>query len=184
MAPSTNKTSGRKAKQQVSNFQLPISYTTKWPPQHHRHFDMIQKIGATSFPNYCSSLDIDSNDRPWREKTKQRTEWIAGRSSDLFKQQRNEAGWRFGVENAIFMRFHAEVAWYLTNLCLIIFRSMLTQGTSPRCRARVWRSEIEASLDESQPTIEGMESLAQRLETRKQKRKPCTCPLSQRPLDM
>ena len=42
---------------------------------------------------------------------KARVEWLCQRAERLFSQERNEAGWRFGLENHILGRFSVEVAW-------------------------------------------------------------------------
>jgi hypothetical protein len=47
---------------------------------------------------------------------------------------------------------------------------------SPKCRARIWRSEVEASINQS-------DYVAGNLEERRKNRKPCTCPPKDRPQD-
>lgn len=48
---------------------------------------------------------------------------------------------------------------------------------SPICRGRVWRSEIEVSLDEG-------DGYARGLERRQKKRQPCQCPPEDHILDL
>ncbi|KAH8805455.1 hypothetical protein F5884DRAFT_799316 [Xylogone sp. PMI_703] len=129
----------------------------QWPAVHRRLFESIRKIGDQKFDSFCASIDIRSNDEPWREQTKHRAEWLAKRASRLFDQQRNESGWRFGLENDILRRFSVEVA-------------------CPKCRARIWRSEIEACINE-------LDEVAAKLEDRRKNRKPCTCAPNDRPQD-
>jgi hypothetical protein len=83
----------------------------QWPAVHQRLFESIRKIGDQKFDSFCASIDIRSNDEPWREQTKYRAEWLAKRAARLFNQQRNESGWRFGLENDVLRRFSVEVAW-------------------------------------------------------------------------
>jgi hypothetical protein len=64
-------------------------------------FESIQKLGHQSFDGYCASIDIRSSEQPWREQTMLRENWLAKRAAHLFKQQRNEAGWRLGLENDV-----------------------------------------------------------------------------------
>ena len=47
---------------------------------------------------------------------------------------------------------------------------------SPKCRARIWRSEIEAAISET-------DDFAARLQDRRNNRKPCECPPKDRPQD-
>ena len=83
----------------------------EWPAAHKSTFENIRKIGAQSFDGYCAVIDIRSDEQPWREQTKHRAEYLAKRAAHLFNQQRNEAGWRFSLENDVLKRFSFEVAW-------------------------------------------------------------------------
>jgi hypothetical protein len=83
----------------------------QWPSAHQNSFQSIRKIGDQKFDNFCASIDIRSNGEPWREQTKHRAEWLSERATQLFNQQRNKAGWRFGLENDVLRRFSVEVAW-------------------------------------------------------------------------
>ena len=93
------------------SFKLPVSSKDHWPPTYRTTFDNITKIGAHTYENFVASIDPLSDQQPWRERTKFRAEWLAERAGHLFQQQRNEAGWRFGIENDVFRRFGVEVAW-------------------------------------------------------------------------
>ena len=84
---------------------------SQWPSAHKSTFENIRKIGAQRYDGFCASIDIHSNEQPWREQTKHRAEYLAKRATHLFNQQRNEAGWRFGLENDVLKRFTFEVAW-------------------------------------------------------------------------
>jgi hypothetical protein len=88
-----------------------ISNTQQWPSQHKDSFQSVRKIGDKKIDNYCADIDIRPNDEPWKGQTKHRAEWLAKRAAQLFNQQRNEAGWRFGLENDVLRRFSVEVAW-------------------------------------------------------------------------
>ncbi|KAL4970918.1 uncharacterized protein BDV14DRAFT_162284 [Aspergillus stella-maris] len=122
-------------------------------------FNNIKKLGTYEFDAYSAGVSIWSSKEPWKQQMKARVEWLCQRAERLFGQERNEAGWRFGLENHILGRFLVEVA-------------------CPKCRARIWQSEIQAALSESQ--IEQ----ARELEQRRKRRKPCQCPLSERPRDL
>jgi hypothetical protein len=87
------------------------SNVEEWPSAHQSNFQSIRRIGSQRFDDFCAHIDIRSMDEPWREQTKHRAEWLAKRASQLFNQQRNEAGWRFGLENDVLRRFSVEVAW-------------------------------------------------------------------------
>jgi hypothetical protein len=84
--------------------------TYPWPAAHSSTFQNIKKLGDQKFDTYSESVNIRSHEEPWTEQTKHRAEWLANRASRLFGQQRNEAGWRFGLENDVLRRFSVEVA--------------------------------------------------------------------------
>jgi hypothetical protein len=160
----------RLAKSYNITFKLPNDDV--WPTAHKTTFRNISKLGDLKFHGYAESITIRSHDEPWTEQTKYRAEWLADRASKLYCQQRNEAGWRFGLENDVLRRFTVEVAWWVTT------RNGMSQLTriSPKCRARVWRSEIEASLSET-------DKFTEKLEERRKARRPCQCPPENRPRD-
>jgi len=85
--------------------------SSDWPLAHQASFNSIQKIGDLKFDTFSASIDIRSSEEPWREKVKDRAEWLATRAAHLFNQRRNESGWRFGLENDVLRRFSVEVAW-------------------------------------------------------------------------
>jgi hypothetical protein len=72
------------------SFKLPVS-SDQWPSVHRNTFESIQKLGDQSFDGYCASIDIRSSEKPWREQTKHRADWLAKRAARLFNQLRNEA---------------------------------------------------------------------------------------------
>jgi hypothetical protein len=96
------------AKKYRITFRLP---SENWPAAHLTTFRNIKKLGDQTFDSYCESVNIRSHEEPWTEQTKHRAEWLAKRASSLFGQERNEAGWRFGLENDVLRRFSVEVAW-------------------------------------------------------------------------
>jgi hypothetical protein len=98
------------AKRYRITFKPPGS-SDQWPTAHKATFENIQIIGEQRFDSFCANIDFHSNDQPWRQQTKNRAEWLAKRAIHLFNQRRNEAGWRFGLENDVFRRFSFEVAW-------------------------------------------------------------------------
>ncbi|KAE8373695.1 hypothetical protein BDV26DRAFT_296687 [Aspergillus bertholletiae] len=82
-----------------------------WPEVHVKTFDNIQKLGQFNFDTYCAGVSIWLSSELWKEQIKTRAEWLSRRTERLFGQERNEAGWRFELENDVLMRFSAEVAW-------------------------------------------------------------------------
>jgi hypothetical protein len=100
----------RLAKRYRIAFKPPLA-SSDWPPVHKATFESILKIGNSKFDTFSASIDIRSSEEPWREKVKYRAEWLAARAARLFSQQRNEPGWRFGLENDVLQRFSVEVAW-------------------------------------------------------------------------
>jgi hypothetical protein len=91
-------------------FKPPLA-SSDWPLTHKDTFESIRKIGNFKFDSFSASIDIRSSEEPWRERVKYRAERLAARAARLSSQQRNEAGWRFGVENDVLQRFRVEVAW-------------------------------------------------------------------------
>ena len=101
----------RLAKKYRISFKPPVSSKDDWPSRYRNTFDNITKIGVYTHEHFVASIDPLSDQQPWRERTKFRAEWLAEKAGHLFQQQRNEAGWRFGIENDVFRRFGFEVAW-------------------------------------------------------------------------
>jgi hypothetical protein len=98
----------RLAKRYLISFRSP---SDEWPAAHGGTFQNIKSLGEQKFDSYCESVTIRSLDEPWTKQTKARAEWLAKRAEHLFGQQRNEAGWRLGLENEVLRRFSVEVAW-------------------------------------------------------------------------
>jgi hypothetical protein len=81
-----------------------------WPAAHVNTFKEIQGIATQRFDNF--NVDsIDTTERPWKRQIKHRAELLAMRARNLLGQRRNEAGWRFAMENGVLHRFHVEVSW-------------------------------------------------------------------------
>lgn len=87
------------------------SPSDEWPEAHASRFGDIKSLGDRKFDSYHANVTVHSSEQPWTQQTKQRAQWLAARASRLFNQQRNEAGWRFGLENDVLRRFSVEVAW-------------------------------------------------------------------------
>jgi hypothetical protein len=79
-------------------------------PRYKNTFDQIRAIRDKRFDNYCTDNAILSEE-PWKAQTKRRAEWLSNRATSLIYQQRNEAGWRFDLENDVLHRFQLEVVW-------------------------------------------------------------------------
>ncbi|KAF2809204.1 uncharacterized protein BDZ99DRAFT_533885, partial [Mytilinidion resinicola] len=130
------------------HFDGPVTRNA-WPASHTKTFSDIQKLGRIDFSLYQESISVDSDFHPWREQTRRRAERIAELAMLCYRGRRNEAGWRLLLESEILVRFTIEV-------------------TCRSCRARLWRSELEASL--SAPN-----QFAESLEERRKRRLPCSC---------
>lgn len=96
------------AKKNRIAFKMP---SEQWPAEHRDTFKNIRELATRTFDSYSEHVDIWSSDKPWITQTKRRAEWLARRACQLFHQNRNEAGWRFGLENDVLYRFGSEVAW-------------------------------------------------------------------------
>ncbi|KAI1779524.1 hypothetical protein F4818DRAFT_453585 [Hypoxylon cercidicola] len=131
----------------------------EWPSAHSKRFRDIHELGDKKFSTYSESVTIRSAEEPWTRQIKSRTQWLVSRACDLaINVQPKESGWRMGLENDVMHRFLFEVA-------------------CPTCRARIWRSEIEASDFKNNSKWE------QALEERRKNRKPCQCPPESRAQD-
>ncbi|KAJ6020764.1 hypothetical protein N7540_006268 [Penicillium herquei] len=89
-------------------FSLP---SDPWPECHADNYNNIVELGSYQFDTYAQNANIRSAEEPWTRQTKSRAEWLARRAGSLFQQDRNEAGWRFAIENDVMRRFSVEVAW-------------------------------------------------------------------------
>jgi hypothetical protein len=108
MAENNLKNLRRLAKKYNIRFRLPCE---PLPDCHADTFKNIEELGSYRFEIYAENASIRSAEEPWARQTKSRAEWLAHRAATLFKQNRNEAGWRFGLENDVLRRFAVEVAW-------------------------------------------------------------------------
>lgn len=113
MADNHLKNLRRLAKRYHIRFSLP---SDTWPECHADTFKNIEELGRYRFDTYAQNTNIRSAEEPWTRQTKSRAEWLTNRAGSLFKQNRNEAGWRFAIENDVLRRFSAEVAWYVFHL--------------------------------------------------------------------
>lgn len=111
MAAESGRDLRRLAKEHRISFKPPVSSKDDWPSRYRNHFDNVTKTGANTYEHFVASIDPLTDQHPWRENTKFRAEWLAKKTGQLVQQQRNEAGWRFGIENTVFRRFAFEVAW-------------------------------------------------------------------------
>ncbi|OTA88713.1 hypothetical protein M434DRAFT_374600 [Hypoxylon sp. CO27-5] len=146
----------RLAKSYGISFKQPAD---EWPEAHGKRFRDIQELGYKKFSTYSENVTVRSVQEPWTRQIKSRTQWLVRRACDLaFNVQPKENGWRLGIENDVMHRFLVEVA-------------------CPKCRARIWRSEIEATNYKTDS------KWVQALEERRKNRKSCQCPIETRPQD-
>lgn len=104
------------------------------------------ELGERKFDSFATGPNVTS-DEPWKIQVKSQAALLVERSRRC--RQRNESSWRFACEPLVFARLEAEV------VC-------------KNCRKRIWRSEIEASREETSAAAEA-------LRRRQQNREPCRC---------
>ncbi|KAF2793994.1 hypothetical protein K505DRAFT_417428 [Melanomma pulvis-pyrius CBS 109.77] len=119
------------------------------PPEHKDKFKIIQDLGRISYENYGFTPNGDTLDKPWQQDIKTRAVRLMSFASRCRKENRNESGWRYDIEQRLFERFDIEVA-------------------CKRCRRRLWRSEMEVDPNSSN-------SRTTSLKDRQQQRQRCTC---------
>lgn len=88
----------------------------EWPTAHRTMFQSIKSVAQYRFDTYIPGVSVYSEDKPWKQQTKAHAQWLVNRAECLFGQERNEAGWRFGLENDVLRRFTVEVAWWVERL--------------------------------------------------------------------
>ncbi|KAF2691377.1 hypothetical protein K458DRAFT_324704 [Lentithecium fluviatile CBS 122367] len=119
------------------------------PELHREKFFTIQELGRTLYDTYAFVPGCDSLERPWQYENKRNASRLVRDAIRCREANKNEGGWRYGLEPKVFERFEIEV-------------------TCKTCRKRLWRSEIEANHDFAN-------SKAPSLRERQARRKPCTC---------
>ncbi|KAL4860378.1 hypothetical protein BDV12DRAFT_205140 [Aspergillus spectabilis] len=120
-------------------------------------FKAIESLSSRTFSTFVSPVD-NPLDQPWKHEIKVRAQYLVHRAHQLSLQQRNESGWRMGIEPDVMKRFQEEIVCRL-------------------CQARLWRSEVESSFAREDPRRIP-------LEQRQAQRQICTCsPMTRRVLD-
>ncbi|KAL5341914.1 hypothetical protein BJX70DRAFT_405308 [Aspergillus crustosus] len=127
----------------------PMEWLHRWPEDRRRLFHDIRELGRFEFDAFNERAQRDIGEKPWRAQTKRRAIRLAHRARRCREQGKNERSWRLSLESEALERFTVEVS-------------------CPICRARLWRSEIEASVEAS--SAQGLS-----LEERREKRMPCRC---------
>ncbi|KAL4962169.1 uncharacterized protein BDV14DRAFT_210694 [Aspergillus stella-maris] len=139
----------RFAEQQGIVFLGPIepeSWPAHWPETRRRLFNHIVNLGDLKFGTFEAS---NSDEMPWRAQIKQRAVKLAYLARRCGAEGKNESSWRFSLEHEVLNRFTVEVS-------------------CPTCRARLWRSEVEADVELS-------DAQALSLDERRRKRTACRC---------
>lgn len=131
---------------------------------HKDDFEAIKQLGES---NYASYNATSSSDRPWRADIKARAKSLAEKAFAQFSRSLDEAEWRYALESHVFMRFETEVSWSVNSIPSAACFSLMVP--SRRCSSRLWRSEIEAKIQESDDS-------ADLLRERRRQRTPCRCP--------
>ncbi|KAL6229951.1 hypothetical protein BDW75DRAFT_83468 [Aspergillus navahoensis] len=125
----------------------PEKWPTHWPELRRHLFHDIVKLGESRFGTFEGSY---STGKPWRAQVKRRAVKLAYLADRCRGEGKNESSWRASLEHEVLYRFTVEVS-------------------CPTCRARLWRSEIEAAVESS-------DSQALSLDERRKHRMPCRCP--------
>ncbi|KAL5044206.1 hypothetical protein BDW71DRAFT_209612 [Aspergillus fruticulosus] len=125
----------------------PEKWPTHWPETRRQLFHDIVKLGDSRFGTFEGNY---STGKPWRAQIKRRAVKLAYLADRCRGEGKNEPSWRASLEHEVLYRFTVEVS-------------------CPRCRARLWRSEIEAAVESS-------DSQALSLDERRKHRMPCRCP--------
>ncbi|KAL2869531.1 uncharacterized protein BJX67DRAFT_347534 [Aspergillus lucknowensis] len=124
----------------------PETWPVHWPETRRHLFHDIVKLGDSKFGTFEGR---HSTGRPWRAQIKRRAAKLAYLADRCRGEGKNEPSWRASLEHEVFYRFTVEVS-------------------CPTCRARLWRSEIEAAVESS-------DSQALSLDERRKHRTPCRC---------
>jgi len=140
---------------------------TQWPSMYQTLFKQVQRLGSYNYSEYEGNVEQRSLDEPWVSVILKRTRKLSSLAKRCDRERRNEAGWRLILEPEIFARFSDEVVWY-GRLAWVYWHPGKADTRSTKCRARVWRSEIELALES---TDDG----AQALGKRRQNRRECKC---------
>ncbi|RYP08292.1 hypothetical protein DL765_008834 [Monosporascus sp. GIB2] len=80
------------------------------PTEHKDKFDVIQRLGRISFSNFGLLPSGDTPDKPWQGDIKKRAMQLMRFAARCRKENRNESGWRYEIEQRLFERFDIEVA--------------------------------------------------------------------------
>ncbi|KAF2495383.1 hypothetical protein BU16DRAFT_561664 [Lophium mytilinum] len=119
------------------------------PTAHKNKFAVIQSLGRISYANYGFVPNGNTPDKPWELENKRRAWRLMQFAARCRRENRNESGWRYEIEQRLFERFDIEVA-------------------CKTCRGRLWRSEMEVDPNSSN-------SRTSSLRDRQQKRQACAC---------
>ncbi|KAL4882514.1 hypothetical protein BJY04DRAFT_227141 [Aspergillus karnatakaensis] len=128
----------------------PLQWPLRWPEHRRRLFSDTRQLGRLDFATFDQRILDDATEMPWRIQTKKRAIRLAHRAGKCRAEGKNERSWRASLESEALERFTVEVS-------------------CPTCRARLWRSEIEAATEASN-------AQALSLEERRERRMPCRCP--------
>jgi hypothetical protein len=160
----------REAKRQgieINSIKYSPLTTVDIPVELKDQFAVIQILGRISGSNFGLVPNGDTPDKPWQLHTKKRAIQLMRYAARCRRENRNESGWRYEIEQRLFERFDIEVAWLVSPPERLIRDAVLTIS-SKRCRKRLWRSEIEVNPDFSN-------SRTSSLRDRQRKRETCTC---------
>lgn len=151
----------------LSKYKVFHDHATRKAAGHEHLFDDIAQLSRETVQHYTYDVNANINEKPWKRQNLARARAITERVTRSLEQRRNEAGWRSHLENWIFHRFEVEVIWYVDSFKKTQAESLLNQS-SPECRARLWRSELEAPAADPQLPFSP-------LERRRAARQPCRC---------
>lgn len=80
---------------------------------HKMHIDNIKELGRYNVNHYQSPVSVEPHKRPWgqQETMLKRVRAIAQKARRCALAEKNEMGWRLGLETEILSRFDIEVIW-------------------------------------------------------------------------
>lgn len=97
----------------LRKYRVFLDLNERQAPGHDDLFNDIAELGKYTIENYRSPVSIESNKRPWgqTEMMLRRVKAISAKARRCLKAEKNEAGWRLGLESEILSRFDIEVVW-------------------------------------------------------------------------
>ena len=81
------------------------------PVEHKDKFAVIQELGRKSYSEFGFVPNNETPDKPWQPGIKKKAAQLMRFAERCRRENRNESGWRYEIEQRLFERFDIEVAW-------------------------------------------------------------------------